>query len=126
MTAIHDQVVQQYRSGKAVDAIAASVGYTTRAIRRILQKKDTPVPRFPGRSASIIRKPVASFQSRPDGEYAQCKRCEHLGYGVDSWYPATTEFWNVEYGRIRYDRCRACISEMKVNAHGVVPGRVAA
>lgn len=125
MTTTHEAVVKQFRSGQAIDAIAAAIGYTPRAVRRILQKKDVAVPRF----RAYVRtppKPTARFQSRTDGEYCQCKRCTSLGYGDDAWHPATMDFWPTENGRLRYDLCRACVSEMKVNVHGVVPGRGAA
>ena len=126
MNTTRESVVQQFLSGQAIDAIAAAIGYTPRAVRRILQKKAVAVPRFRAYVRKSPPRPLDRFQSRTDGEYCQCKRCAALGYGDDAWHPATMEFWPTEDGRLRFDRCRACASEMKVHAHGVVPGRVAA
>ncbi|MDQ7996086.1 MAG: hypothetical protein AAGC76_09555 [Luteibacter sp.] len=109
MNATHETVVQQFRSGQAIADIAIAVGFTPRAIRRILQKKDVAVPRF----RPYVRKaPKTEFQSRADGEYAKCQSCERLGYGIDAWHPATSEFWREEYGLLSFERCRACICDL--------------
>jgi hypothetical protein len=36
---------------------------------------------------------MTTFQSREDGEYAQCRSCARNGYGPDAWLPATSEFF---------------------------------
>jgi len=61
------------------------------------------------------------FQSRPDGEYRLCPRCEKLGYGADAWHPATCEYYPVVHGRVSFARCRACITEITSRRYGVVP-----
>jgi hypothetical protein len=54
-----------------------------------------------------------SFQSRFDGEYAQCPRCTKIGLGVDSWHPATVEFWPM-YGRtLHFGQCLACTADQR-------------
>lgn len=126
MNAVHENVVRQFRAGQAIAAIAEAIGYTPRAVRRILQKKDVRVPRFPGYVRREPRENAPQFASRPDGEYCRCKSCDELGYGVDAWHPATIEFWATDHGRLSFARCRACISEQKAHVHGVVPGRIAA
>lgn len=68
----------------------------------------------------------ALFQSRPDGEYRQCRRCMKLGYDVDSWHPATSEFWPMVHGRLWFGRCLACAGELASHKHGFVPAREAA
>jgi hypothetical protein len=64
---------------------------------------------------------LSSFESRIDGEYRQCARCAHLGYGPDSWHPATREYWPVARGRIWFGRCLACNGELAARKFGVVP-----
>ncbi len=66
------------------------------------------------------------FQSRADGEYRLCPRCAQLGYGVDSYHPATREFWTVQHGRLWFGRCLACAGELSARKHGVVPEKEAA
>ena len=63
---------------------------------------------------------MTPFQSRPDGEYAQCRSCARNGYGPDAWLPATSEFFPTQYGRLRFDRCRACRSEVRERRFGFV------
>lgn len=63
---------------------------------------------------------ILRFVSRPDGEYRECSRCRHLGYGVDAWHPATAEFWPVVRGRLWFGRCNACNSELAARKYGVV------
>ncbi|KAF1008969.1 MAG: hypothetical protein GAK28_00601 [Luteibacter sp.] len=67
-----------------------------------------------------MRHHAALWQSRADGEYRRCARCEKLGYGEDAWHPATPEFFPVVNGRIRFGRCRACHSEVMQHRCGVV------
>jgi hypothetical protein len=57
------------------------------------------------------------YQSRPEGEYASCAR---NGYGPDAWLPATSEFFPTQYGRLRFDRCRTCRSEVLERRFGFV------
>lgn len=63
---------------------------------------------------------MSDFQHRPDGEYRQCRSCVARGYGEDSWHPATSEFWRIESGKLRFGRCRACVSEAVAKTAGVV------
>jgi len=63
---------------------------------------------------------MTTFQSRPDGEYAQCSSCARAGYGPDSWHPATCEYFPMQYGRLRFDRFRACRSEVQERQFGFV------
>lgn len=60
------------------------------------------------------------FQTRPDGEHALCRSCQRAGYGEDSWHPATSDFWYVEQGRIRFNQCRACKTEQMSKTFGMV------
>lgn len=63
--------------------------------------------------ASKVISPVPAFHSREDGEYAQCPRCSRIGLGVDSWHPATSEFWPV-YGRsLHFGQCLACTADLR-------------
>lgn len=63
---------------------------------------------------------MTTFQSCPDGEYVQCRSCARNGYGPDAWHPATSEFFPMQYGRLRFDRCRACRSEVQQRKFGFV------
>lgn len=64
--------------------------------------------------------PGKRWLSMPDGEYRLCLRCLHVGYGVDSWHPATPEFWPVTYGKLKFRRCRACIADVAARRFGFV------
>lgn len=50
--------------------------------------------------------------SMADGEWRRCTRCVSLGYGLDSYYPTTHEFWPTVHGRIWFGRCNACCTEL--------------
>ncbi len=63
---------------------------------------------------------MTTFQSRQDGEYVQCRSCARNGYGPDAWLPATTEYFPIQNGRLRFDRCRACRSEVQQRRLGFV------
>lgn len=64
---------------------------------------------------------MTRFQSRPDGEYAQCTNCVRAGYGPDSWHPATAEFWATWNGLLQFQKCKACRSEVQARKFGMVP-----
>jgi len=66
---------------------------------------------------------MSVFQRRPDGEYRLCRGCEARGYGIDSWHPATSEFWRTENGRLKFSRCRACLADVAAKKDGVVAAR---
>jgi len=68
---------------------------------------------------------MSRFQSRLDGEYRQCPRCERLGYGPDAWHPATSDFFPMLHGRVSFARCRACLTEITSRRYGVVPSQEA-
>lgn len=61
------------------------------------------------------------WQSRVDGEYRQCARCAHIGYGEDAFHPATDEFWPRIHGQLWFGRCLACASELTSRRKGVMP-----
>lgn len=54
-----------------------------------------------------------NFQSRVDGEYVQCHRCRKIGLGVDSWHPATAEFWPTYGRKVHFGQCLACTADMR-------------
>lgn len=64
---------------------------------------------------------MTKFQSRPDGEWAQCPSCVRAGYGVDSWHPATSEYWVTLHGALQFQKCKACRSEVQARKFGMVP-----
>jgi hypothetical protein len=117
MKTMHAQVVSRFRAGEPAAAIAQGVGIARNTVYRILRRNDAPV---------AAPKKRYNFQSRPDGEYVECKGCVRLGYGEDSWHPATREFWREINGAVNFARCKACRSESIERKHGVVPGRMAA
>jgi hypothetical protein len=59
-----------------------------------------------------------TFESRPDGEYAECRKCVQKGYGVDAWHPATAEFWPVSRGELIFKYCYACRVEYDAVRNG--------
>ena len=66
-----------------------------------------------------LPKDIQKFKSDESGELALCTRCYRKGYGVDSYHPATSEFWTVGCdGRISLSLCRACVAEGKSRNHG--------
>lgn len=69
---------------------------------------------------------MTRFQSRADGEYVQCPNCARAGYGVDSWHPATPEFWVTWNGQLQFQKCKACRSEVQARKFGFVPEGMAA
>lgn len=63
----------------------------------------------------MTAKATVLFQSRFDGEYAQCPRCARIGLGVDSWHPVTREFWPVYGGgRLHLGQCLACAEDKRL------------
>lgn len=69
---------------------------------------------------------MTCFKTMPDGEHALCRSCQRAGYGVDSWHPATVEFWPVLHGHLLFNKCRACRSEVQARKFGFVPVKEAA
>jgi hypothetical protein len=61
-----------------------------------------------------------------DGEHRLCRSCLRAGYGVDSWHRATAEDWVTIRGRLRFNKCKACCSEVQARKFGFVPEGVAA
>jgi hypothetical protein len=57
----------------------------------------------------------------PDGEYRLCRSCERRGYGVDAWWPMTSEHWPMMNGSLWFGRCRACNADIKAGKRGVMP-----
>lgn len=68
-----------------------------------------------------MRNTAVKWQSRADGEYRLCSRCLHIGYGEDSYHPATDEFWPRVHGQLWFGRCLACACEMGSRRKGIVP-----
>lgn len=117
MKTMHAQVVNRFRAGEPAAAIAQGVGIARNTVYRILRRNDAP-------AASAKKR--YKFQSRPDGEYVECRGCVRLGYGEDSWHPATREFWREIDGAVNFARCKACLSEAHEGRRGFVPERIAA
>jgi hypothetical protein len=118
MNTLHAQVVNRFRAGEPAAAIAHGVGIARNSVYRILRRSDTPA------AAAAARR--NKFQSRPDGEYVECRSCVRRGYGEDSWHPATREFWREVAGHVNFTQCKACISETAERKRGIVPGRIEA
>lgn len=60
------------------------------------------------------------FRHGADCEEALCKSCVRKGYGDDAWLPLTTEYWATENGKFVLSACKACRSEVRVRAVGMV------
>lgn len=70
---------------------------------------------------------MTTFKSLPDGEHALCRSCQRAGYGPDAWHPVTTEFWQIQQGKLLMSKCKACRSESAAKRFGFVHlGRLAA
>lgn len=80
--------------------------------------------------AAYLRRPDASPRvSSSDGEWFRCPSCAKRGYGPDSWYPMTPEYWATLHGRLILSQCKACRADIARHKRGMVPGyerRVAA
>lgn len=120
MNASHEVIVRRFRAGETAIDIGAALGLTAERVRRVLKAKHVGSLRR-GRQR---RRP--DFQSRPDGEYCRCAYCVRLGYGEDSWHPATTEFWRTVEGRLHFGQCKACLADVAERKRGVVGARVEA
>lgn len=114
----HEVIVRRFCAGETALAISASLGYTAKYVRTILRREHV------GDLRRGARRRTFEFESRADGEYCKCTACERKGYGVDSWHPATAEFWRTREGRLYFNQCTACLSEMSEGKKGIV--RIAA
>lgn len=118
MNTTHAQIVTRFRAGEPASAIARHFGFARNSVYRILRRNDAP--------AATAAAKRHKFQSRPDGEYVECKGCVRRGYGEDAWHPATVEFWREMAGSLYFAQCKACLSDDHECRRGVVPGRIAA
>ncbi|HEY4292080.1 helix-turn-helix domain-containing protein [Luteibacter sp.] len=112
MNDLHAHIVRQFHAGDSVNVIARRLGFARNSVYRILRRNNAPA------AAAAAKR--YKFQSRPDGEYAECRGCVRRGYGEDAWHPATTEFWRPMEGRLYFNQCRACLSEVSERKSGFV------
>lgn len=76
---------------------------------------------------TYLRRPDAPTRvSASDCEWFRCPSCFARGYGVDSWYPMTPEYWATIHGRLILSQCKACRADISRKKRGVVPERRAA